>query len=105
MERDRERERERERESPLCLLILSQDQASNTEPGSSVIKEVVLLREKRDGSSQRRVPLWLGSIAPDVNDFIIIIVVVINICLMLICSSTEDRSLSDCHAFVCFVLF
>ena len=46
----------------------------------------------------------LGSIAPDVNDFIIIIVV-INICLMLIFSSVEDRSLSDCHAFVCFVLF
>ena len=49
----------------------------------------------------------LGSIAPDVNDFIIIIiiVVVINICLMLIFSSIEDRSLSDCYAFVCFVLF
>ena len=49
----------------------------------------------------------LGSIAPDVNDFIIIIiiVVVINICLMLIFSSIEDRWLSDCYAFVCFVLF
>ena len=51
----------------------------------------------------------LGSVAPDVNDFIIIImiiiVVVINICLMLIFSSIEDRSLSDCYAFVCFVLF